>query len=233
MLAGLGGADTLDGGAGLDTASYAASGAGVIVSLATGTASGGDAQGDVLVSIENLTGSAFNDTLEGDAGNNVLTGGSGVDLLTYEHATAGVTVSLAVTTAQATGGAASDTLSTFENLTGTAFGDTLTGSSSSNLLTGLGGDDSLTGGSGADTMVGGAGNDSYSVDNSGDVVTENPGEGADTVSASVTFTLGANVETLILTGTAAVNGTGNGDANLITGNAAQERPVRRRRATTP
>ena len=49
-------------------------------------------------------------------------------------------------------------------------------------------------------MVGGTGNDSYSVDSSGDVVTENPGEGADTVSASVTYTLGANIETLILTG---------------------------------
>ena len=81
----------------------AASGAGrVRLAWRLGTAGGGDAQGDALISIENLTGSAFNDTLEGDAGNNVLTGGSGVDLLTYEHATAGVSVNLALTTAQAT-----------------------------------------------------------------------------------------------------------------------------------
>jgi hypothetical protein len=62
FLAGLGGADTLDGGAGTDTASYAASAAGVNVGLATGLDSGGDAQGDTLINIENLTGSAFNDT---------------------------------------------------------------------------------------------------------------------------------------------------------------------------
>ena len=59
ILAGLGGADTLDGGAGTDTASYAASSSGVTVSLATGTGSGGDAQGDTLVNIENLTGSGL------------------------------------------------------------------------------------------------------------------------------------------------------------------------------
>ena len=77
ILAGLGGADILDGGAGIDTASYAASNAGVSVSLMTGVGSGGDAQGDTLIRIENLTGSAFNDTLEGDGGNNVLVGGGG------------------------------------------------------------------------------------------------------------------------------------------------------------
>ena len=220
VLAGLGGADTLDGGAGLDTASYAASAAAVNVSLATGAVGGGDAAGDVLISIENLTGSALNDTLEGDAGNNVLSGGSGTDLLTYEHASAGVSVNLAVTTAQATGGAGVDTIATFENLTGSAFGDTLTGSSVGNVLTGLAGDDSLTGGAGSDVMIGGAGNDTYVVDKTADVVTENPGEGTDTVQSSVTYTLSANVENLTLTGAVALNGTGNGDANLITGNAA-------------
>jgi Ca2+-binding RTX toxin-like protein len=130
-----------------------------------------------------------------------------------------VSVSLALTTAQTTGGAGTDTVTLFENLTGSAYGDTLTGSTAANLLVGLAGDDSLNGGDGADTMVGGTGNDSYVVDNPGDVVMENPGEGADTVSASVTYVLGANVEDLTLTGTGAINGTGNGDANLIIGNA--------------
>src|SRR5437899_8148726 len=65
VIAGLGGADFIDGGAGADTATYAASLAGVNVSLATGQGSGGDAEGDTLANIENLTGSAFDDTLEG------------------------------------------------------------------------------------------------------------------------------------------------------------------------
>jgi Ca2+-binding RTX toxin-like protein len=80
-LAGLGGADALDGGLGTDTATYAASATGVNVSLATGLGHGGDAEGDTLVNIENLTGSGFNDTLEGNGGNNVLTGGAGADTL--------------------------------------------------------------------------------------------------------------------------------------------------------
>jgi Ca2+-binding RTX toxin-like protein len=86
--------------------------------LATGHGGGGNAQGDTLFNIENLTGSAFNDTLEGNAGNNVLAGGVGIDLASFEHAAAGVNVSLAVTAAQNTLGAGTDTLSGFENLTG-------------------------------------------------------------------------------------------------------------------
>ena len=83
-----------------DTASYAASTSGVTVSLMTGTGSGGDAQGDTLTNIENLTGSNFDDTLEGNAGNNKLVGGLGIDTVSYAHATSGtngqgVTVNLA------------------------------------------------------------------------------------------------------------------------------------------
>ncbi|MER8570693.1 hypothetical protein NKH19_20275 [Mesorhizobium sp. M1338] len=80
-LAGLGGADTLIGDAGTDTPSYAASAAGVNVSLMTGVAQGGDAEGDTFSSIEGPLGSAQNDTLEGDGGNNVLNGGAGIDTL--------------------------------------------------------------------------------------------------------------------------------------------------------
>jgi Ca2+-binding RTX toxin-like protein len=181
-LAGLGGADTLDGGGGTDTVTYAASGSAVNVSLAAGTASRGDAEGDVLSNIENLTGSVFNDTLEGDAGNNVLIGGSGVDTLSYAHATAAVNVSLALTTAQTTGGAGTDTVSQFENLTGSAFADTLTGSTGNNVLSGGGGDDSLTGGAGADTLVGGAGDDTLAGGTSGDhFVFDSSAGGVDTI----------------------------------------------------
>jgi Ca2+-binding RTX toxin-like protein len=90
LLAGLGGADLLDGGAGLDTASYLASAGGVAVSLASGTGTGGDAEGDTLHGIENLIGSALADTLEGDghanrlegrSGNDWLDGGAGADTL--------------------------------------------------------------------------------------------------------------------------------------------------------
>ncbi len=129
-----------------------------------------------------------------------------------------MTVSLAITTAQNTIGAGTDTLTSIENLTGSGFDDALTGSSTVNVLTGGVGNDTLNGGSGADTMVGGIGNDIYVVDNTGDVVAENPGEGTDTVQSSVTYTLSANVEKLTMTGTSAINGTGNNLNNVIIGN---------------
>ena len=134
VLAGLGGADHLVGGDGLDTASYGASDGAVQVSLATGAASGGHAAGDVLASIENVTGSAFDDTIEGSAGNNVLVGGAGIDMVSYANASAGVVVKLSSTSAQNTVGAGTDKVSGFENLTGSAFADTLTGSSGNNSL---------------------------------------------------------------------------------------------------
>src|SRR5262245_6874124 len=75
------GADYMDGGAGVDTVDYGASAAAVAVNLNTGTVSGGDAAGDTLVNIENLTGSQYNDTLVGNAGANSLAGGAGNDRL--------------------------------------------------------------------------------------------------------------------------------------------------------
>ena len=75
------GADYIHGGNGIDAARYDGSAAGVYVSLATGTGIGGDAQGDRLVSIENLVGSAFNDILSGNGGINTLAGGRGNDQL--------------------------------------------------------------------------------------------------------------------------------------------------------
>src|SRR5581483_7270970 len=220
-LAGLGGADHLDGGAGLDTATYAASPTAVNVSLTSGAGLGGDADGDTFVNIENVTGSAFNDTVEGDAGNNVMNGMAGTDTVSYEHATAGVTVSLAIAVAQNTIGAGTDTLTYFENLIGAAgYSNNLTGSTTSNRLTGGGLADVINGGAGADTMIGGQGDDTYVVDSVADVVTENAGQGADSVQSSVTYTLASNLENLALTGAAAVNGTGNAADNTIVGNGA-------------
>ena len=94
-----------------------------------------------------------------------------------------------------------------------------TGNTLANVLTGNSGNNTLDGGLGADTMVGGDGNDTYVVDNAGDVVTELGSEGIDTVQSSVSYTLGANVENLTLTGSANINGTGNDLANTITGNS--------------
>ena len=223
------GSDTLIGGGGTDTASYAASGVGVNVSLMTGLGSGGDAEGDTLATVENLTGSNLDDILEGNGGNNVLAGGmNGVagDTVSYANALAGVSVNLATTSAQNTGGAGTDTLSGFENLTGSAFNDTLTGNSGANVLSGLAGNDTLNGGAGADTMIGGMGNDIYVIDNVGDVADESGGDGTDTVQSSLAFSLSdavhakGEIENLTLTGLSGIAGTGNELANVIIGNSA-------------
>lgn len=113
-------------------------------------------------------------------------------------------------------------------LTGTGYADVLFGSRFNDVLRGGAGDDDLLGGQGNDVLdggagidflYGGAGNDSYTVTDGDDVVFELAGEGTDTVKASVSHTLDANVERLTLTGTASTNGTGNDLGNLITGNA--------------
>ncbi|MCW5732497.1 MAG: VCBS domain-containing protein [Enhydrobacter sp.] len=168
VLMGGAGGDALNGGEGSDTASYATSTAGVTVNLATGTAFGGHAAGDTLSSIENLTGSASADVLTGNSGDNVLNGGAGddtldggdgIDTASYAGATAGLTVNLGTAGPQNTGGAGTDTLSNFENLTGSASADVLTGNSGDNVLNGGAGDDTLVGGGGNDTLIGGDGND--------------------------------------------------------------------------
>lgn len=177
---------------------------------------------DVLVGLagnDTLDGGEGDDTLFGGEGDDALTGGAGTDTASYSDAAAGVTVNLGLAGAQATG-AGSDTLSEIENLTGSAFDDVLTGNAGANLILGGVGDDRLDGGAGADGLTGGAGDDIYVVDNAGDVVTELGSEGTDTVRSSVSFTLGANLETLELVGSAR-NGTGNALDNLIVANDAR------------
>ena len=116
-----------------------------------------------------------------------------------------------------------------QDIIGTDSPDVLMGTGSDDLLRGLGGDDHLTGqagddaldgGTGADQLSGGIGHDTYLVDDTGDVVIEGVREGTDTVQASVTYSLAANVENLTLTGTLAINGTGNAMDNVLTGNSA-------------
>ncbi len=174
-------ANTIDGGAGFDRVSYAGVAGGVTVNLSLSGAQNTGASGtDTLISIEALTGSnsadsltgsngdnllqggSGNDTLEGLDGNDTLEGGSGTDTVSYANATAGVTVSLALATAQNTIGAGTDTLNSVERLVGSAYTDTLTGSAAANILTGGDGDDTLIGGAGNDTLLGGNGTDTAS-----------------------------------------------------------------------
>jgi Ca2+-binding RTX toxin-like protein len=113
------------------------------------------------------------------------------------------------------------------NATGNTLANDLIGNTGVNKLIGNGGDDTLDGGAGGDSMAGGAGNDTYSVDNMADKVDETGGTGTDTVLSSITFNLTANgttvkgdFENLTLTGTGAINGTGNAFNNAIHGNDA-------------
>ena len=99
--------------------------------------------------------------------------------------------------------------------------DTAIGGSGNDVITGNTDANTLNGGAGADTLAGGAGDDTYIVDNASDAVTENAAEGTDTVKSSVTYTLGANVENLTLTGSGDINGTGNELDNVITGNSGK------------
>jgi Ca2+-binding RTX toxin-like protein len=98
-----------------------------------------------------------------------------------------------------------------------------TGNAGNNVITGNGANNILNGGAGAgiDTLIGGLGNDIYVVDSATDTITELANGGTDTIQSSVTYTIAAaNVENLTLTGTAAINGTGNDGNNVITGNGA-------------
>ena len=244
--------DSLNGGEGLDTASYSDATASVVVNLGIGGAQNtGGAGTDRLVSIENLEGSNFGDTLTGDGagnvlsglggsdvlnggggddtliggtGNDTLNGGTGKDTASYRNATARVTVNLGIVGAQNTGGAGTDQLASIENLEGSNYGDSLIGD---------GGDNTLNGGSGADNMNGGAGSDTYIVDNVGDWVWSQVDDGVDLVQSSVSFHLSNIIdeagivfealENLTLTGTAAINGSGTRFSNTITGNSADNR----------
>ncbi|WLH34726.1 M10 family metallopeptidase C-terminal domain-containing protein [Pseudomonas sp. FP2196] len=180
----------------------------------------------------NATGNALGNRLTGNDGNNILDGGAGNDLLTgglgndtyIVDSTGDVivetsTLSTEIDTVKAS---VNYTLgNNLENLTLTGTAD-LNGSGNglNNVITGNIGNNLLDGGAGADTLIGGAGNDIYIVDNVADTIVEQADEGYDRVNASISYTLGANIEEGLLIGSNAINLIGNSQDNRLTGNAA-------------
>jgi Ca2+-binding RTX toxin-like protein len=159
VIFGSAGADSLDGGLGVDTVDYRSSSAAVSVTLPS-TASGGHAQGDTILGFENVTGSAFPDTLTGDGGPNVIQGVGGgdtmagqgsVDTLSYLFSPSGVNVIINTNTASG-GDAAGDNATGFESLRGSRFADVLTGDGNANVINGGLGADSLDGAGGVDPL---------------------------------------------------------------------------------
>ncbi|KPF73321.1 hypothetical protein IP88_09495 [alpha proteobacterium AAP81b] len=93
------------------------------------------------------------------------------------------------------------------------------GGAGDDIIQGLAGNDTLDGGAGRDLLYGGVGNDSYLVDRQDDLVFENAGEGSDTVIATGSYYLYAQIEALTLAaGAGDIFGVGNDLANTLTGN---------------
>ena len=160
------GADTLHGGAGRDTATYHWSNAAVAVNLSTGAVTGGNARGDTITGIENLTGTDYDDYLAGDDDANVLRGGEGADWLYGQGGDdtlhGGESGSRGGSSDRLYGGPGDDTLhgdNGNDILYGGPGDDTLHGDNDANILFGETGNDALYGGDHRDFLFGGLGDD--------------------------------------------------------------------------
>jgi Ca2+-binding RTX toxin-like protein len=181
------GADDLHGGSGVDLADYSSAASRISLNLRVSAGASGDAAGDTFFSVENITGSAFNDYIYGDDANNVIIGGAGDDLLrghngndiviggegadnlnggsgrdvaSYETATSGVTADLELG-AGFDGEAAGDVFVSIEGLIGSDYADLLVGNGGANTFDGGDGNDTISGGGGNDLLEGGAGADTF------------------------------------------------------------------------
>lgn len=190
------------------------------------------------VASDYLEGGEDGDVLDGGSGADRMFGGNGDDTYVVDHVSDIVSEQF---------GSGSDSVYAYASFAlgegletlylagngaisgyGNNAGNAISGNDADNILDGRGGNDAiygnggndvLIGNAGADYMRGDAGDDIYSVDDVGDVVDESTGSGNDTVYASISYVLGAGVDSLVLTGTANLSGDGNGGANYLFGNA--------------
>jgi ELWxxDGT repeat protein len=194
------------------------------------TGSSGSAQLLTGNSADNvLTGSSpAGDTLVGSVGNDTLNGGTGADFMTGGIGNDNYQVDSSFDQISELSGEGTDAVissatyalsANIENLTMTGVGDIAGyGNALANIIVGNTGNNVLDGMGGADTLSGGVGNDSYFADSSFDVVIEVAAAGTDVVYAAASYTLGANIEQLILQGTGDFVATGNALNNFIQGN---------------
>lgn len=216
----------------------------VLTGTGANTATGLNGQSDYLIgnaASNVLTGFGGDDTLNGGLGADTLNGGENNDTYyvdnagdivtelagaangTYDIINAAITFTIAANVERLNLAGTADI-----NATGLASqSDVLVGNNGENILTGLAGNDTLIGGGGVDTMIGGLGNDSFYVDNIADVATELATQGTDSILATVSCTIQANIERLYLSGISNLNATGlnsqddqlfgNTSANKLTG----------------
>ncbi len=223
------GSDTVDGRGGFDRLSYfSLAGFNVaLTGLGSGTAAkAGGAGTDSFSGIERIEGSNGRDTitgtdaaggtihLSGESGNDLIDGrGNAANVVDYRSAFSGVTVNLAA--GFGNDGFDTDTLVNVVAVRGSSGADTIIGSSAA---------DTIDGSLGADRLAGDAGDDTYLVDRQADLVFEGVGGGNDTVIATASFQLYANIENLVLAaGAGGIFGVGNALANRLAGNEAGNR----------
>ena len=238
-----------------DVVDYGASASGVTVNLATGTGSGGDAEGDRISGVEHVVGSGYGDRLTGDAGGNRLEGGGGddsveggagndtliggegadtldggagiFDVVDYRASASGVTVNLATGTGSG-GDAEGDRISGVEHVVGSGYGDRLTGDAGRNILWGRGGDDRLEGGEGNDwlyALIGAEGADTLDGGAGNDVVDYGASASGVTVNLATGTGSGGDAEGDRISGVEYVFGSGYGD--WLTGDAGRNISVGR------
>jgi microcystin-dependent protein len=240
LLDGRGGADVMRGGAGNDT--YFVDHGGDVVTENPGEGTDAvfsTAHFALPANVETLVlqgsadlqgyGNDLANKLFGNSGNNLLNGGAGADIMSGGAGNDTYFVDDAGDIVRESAGEGTDAVFSTAHFVLPANVETLVlqggtdlqgyGNDLANKLIGNSGNNLLDGGAGADTMRGGAGNDTYFVDNGGDVVVENAGEGSDAVFSTAHFALSANVETLVLQGSADLQGYGNDLANALYGNS--------------
>jgi Ca2+-binding RTX toxin-like protein len=163
-----------------------------------------NASSSIASNAEYLNGGSGDDQIYGEAGSDFLDGMAGNDIIYGDHKNSSFD--------QADN---SDDI-----IDGGSGNDKIYGGSGFDYINGGIGDDFLDGGGGSDTLIGETGTDTYVVDSPADQIFDTPQTGIETVRSSVTWTLQAGLDHLILTGTSAINGTGNNLKNKLTGNSA-------------